>query len=216
MKTNDNLLSLAAIAHSKHRNAIGLVGVEIDTELRQVYVKLARQWSRDMINEIPYKIAKLFNQIRWGNTFIDQLTGQHFISELKREHHLPIRIINTQKNLKEPDDIERIEVMDKIEMTQFMVVLKKNHQVLFPDNPSKTMKELESQMAIYSEHKSEAGNIDYYAPGDEKDNLTKALLMNCFAARKYLQQGKDSGHVIGQVAQQFNYMPMRNTGIGFN
>ena len=195
MKTNDNIISLAAIAHSKKRNAIGLVGVDIDIELKKVYVKLARQWPRTMINEIPYKIAELFEKIRWGNTYIDQLTGQHFITDLKTRK-MPLRIINTQKNLKEPDDIERIITMDKIEMTQFMVVLRQNHQVLFPDNPSKTMKELEDQMPLYSEHATEAGNVDYYAPGDEKDNLTKALLIDCFAARKYLT-GEITEHVGG-------------------
>jgi len=189
MKTNDDIIRLAAIAHSKHRNAIGLVGVEVDSELKKVYVKLARQWSRDKINEIPYEISKLFEKIRWGNTFIDQLTGQHFIQDLKRIHHMPIQIINTQKNLKDPDEIERVKTMDKIEMTQFMLTLRQNHQVEFPEKPSKTMKELEEQMALYSEHKTEAGNVDYYAPGDELDNLTKALLIDCFVARKYLRIG---------------------------
>jgi len=200
MKTNDDIIRLAAIAHSKHRNAIGLVAIEIDKDLKLVYVKLARQWSRDKINEIPYEIAKLYNQIRWGNTYIDQLTGQHFIQDLRTVHHMPLQIINTQKNLKDPDDIERIEVMDKIEMTQFMLTLRQNHQVLFPENPSKTMGELEVQMSLYSEYKTEAGNVDYYAPGDEKDNLTKALLIDCFAARKYLKVG-DVGIYVGS---QFN------------
>jgi len=189
MKTIDDIIRLAAIAHSKHRNAIGLVAIQIDKDLKLIYVKLARQWPREKINEIPSEISKLYNQIKWGNTYIDQLTGQHFIQELKRVHQMPLRIINTQKNLKDPDDIERIETMDKIEMTQFMLTLRQNHKIKFPKTPSKTMSELELQMPLYSEHKTEAGNVDYYSPGDEKDNLTKALLIACFAARKYLNSG---------------------------
>ena len=45
-------MKLAAIVHSKHRNMIGLIGIEIDANEKKVYVKLARQWPRDMINQI--------------------------------------------------------------------------------------------------------------------------------------------------------------------
>ena len=204
-------MKLAAIAHSKHRNAIGLVAVQIDTKQKLVYVKLARQWSRDKINIIPAEISKLYQKIQWGTTYIDQLTGQHFIQDLKRIHHMPLKIINTQKNLREPAEIEKIQVMDKIEMTQFMLTLRQNHQVKFPENPSETMMELESQMPIYSEHKTEAGGVDYYAPGDEKDNLTKALLIDCFAARKYLRIGNVGGYVGGAMPEPENKAFLANS-----
>jgi len=206
-------IKLAATAHSKHRNAIGLVGVEIDPKLKKVYVKLARQWSRSMISEIPNEISKLYIKVKWGDTYIDQQTGQHFISDLKRIHHIPLKIISTQKNLKDPDEIERIKIMDKIEMTQFMLSLRQNHQVEFPANPSDTMQELESQMPLYSEHKTEAGNVDYYAPGDEKDNLTKALLICCFAARKYLVFGDIETYVGSQISEPENSLNPFNLGI---
>jgi len=202
-----NNIKLAAIAHSKHRDIFGLVGIEVSPELKKVYVKLARQWPRNMINEIASEIGTLYRKIQWGDTFIDQQTGQHFIQDLKRIEKLRLNVITTQKNLKDPDEIENIRVIDKIEMTQFMLTLRQNHQVEFPPNPSKTMKDLEEQMALYSEHKTEAGNIDYFAPGSEKDNLTKGLLISCFAARKYLKVGDVGVYVGGQMpdAPPVNY-----------
>jgi len=200
-------IKLTAIAHSKYRDMFGLVGIEVDPDLKKVYVKLARQWPRSKINEIPKEIGMLYQNIRWRNTYIDQQTGEHFIQDLKRIQHLSLSVINTQKNLKDPVEIERIRTMDKIEMTQFMLTLRQNHQVEFPPNPSKTMKDLEEQMALYSEHKTESGNIDYFAPGSEKDNLTKGLLISCFAARKYLKVGDVRVYVGGQMpdAPPVNY-----------
>ena len=56
------------------------------------------------------------------------------------------------------------------------------------------MQELEHQVALFSEHTTEAGMVNYYAPGDELDNLTKALIIACFAARPFLH---DSVKVVG-------------------
>ena len=202
-------LRLAAIIHSKHRNMFGLVGTEIDTEKKKAYVKLARQWSRTKINEIPSEVSRIYQKIKWKTTYVDQLTGQHFIQDLK-SNHVPVSVITTQKNLKDPHDIERIKVMDKIEMVQLMLSLRQNHQVEFPPAPSKSMTELEEQFALFTEHKTEAGNIDYFAPGEELDSLVKALLINCFAARKYLTV-KEIGVCVGG---QIDETPEINYGIG--
>lgn len=177
---------LAAIAHSKKRNAFGLVGIEIDVKLKKIYVKLAKQWDRDQIDQMPYEIAEMFKRFNWGDTYIDQQTGQGLITELKRDYRMILRVITTQKNVRNPDDIEKSMIMDKVEMTQFMVSLKLKHMVEFPPKPSPTMMDLEGQIALYTEHATESGSIDYFAPGEEKDNLTKALLIACFAARKHI------------------------------
>jgi len=178
-------MKIAALAHSKHRNMFGLVGIEVNEEQKKAYVKLARQWSRDQINTIPSMVSQLYQKIQWGDTYVDQQTGEHLIQDLRKEG-MYLKIITTQKNLKDPSDISRTKVMDKIEMVQLMLTLRKNHQIEFPKNPTTTMVELERQMAIFSEHKTEAGGIDYFAPGEELDNLTKALLIDCFAARNVL------------------------------
>ena len=194
--------TLAAIAHSKFRNAIGLVGIEIDSKQNKIRVRLAKQWSRDKLNIIPDEIGELYKKIKWGNTYIDQQTGQHLIQSLKQKEERPLRIIHTQKNLKDADEIERIKIMDKIEMAQFMLELRQNHVIEFPEKPSKDMTELEEQVALYMEHKTEAGTIDYYAPGEELDSLIKGLLIACFAARKILS-GNDGIPVMGPVRGKY-------------
>ena len=50
------------------------------------------------------------------------------------------------------------------------------------------MIELEEQIALYAEKSTEAGTMDYFAPGDELDDLTKGLMLAVFAARPFLQE----------------------------
>ena len=56
------------------------------------------------------------------------------------------------------------------------------------------MKELEDQIALYAEKTTEAGGVNYFAPGDELDDLTKALMIAVFAARPFML---DSTKIIG-------------------
>ncbi|MBI1663422.1 MAG: hypothetical protein IS860_08030 [Nitrosopumilus sp.] len=208
-------MKITAIAHSKHRNAFGLVGIEVDSNQKRAYVKMAKQWSRDKINTVPSEIAKLYREIKWSKTYIDQESGEHLIQDLRKSYNIPLKIITTQKKVKDPKGIEKITTMDKIEITQFMLTLMQNHQVKFPQNPSQIMAELEHQIAVYSEHKTEQGSIDYFAPGEEKDNLTKALLICCFAARKQLSLvPNDTVHVgggIGNKVTQYNFRDMHES-----
>lgn len=193
------IVKRAAISHSKYRNEFGVVGIEANSDAKKIRVKLARQWPRTQINTIPEKIALLHSKVQWGQTYVDQLTGEHFIQDLRRQHKMQINVINTNKNLKEPDDIERVKIMDKIEMVQWMVTVKQKRQIEFPERPTSYMKELESQMALFTEHKTESGNVDYFAPGDEFDNLTKALMIACFSVRKLIDAGSDIEHIGGGI-----------------
>ena len=74
---------------------IGLVGIEVDIEQKKVYVKIARQWPRSMINQIPEEISKIYQKVQWGITYIDQQTGQHFIQDLRKNKHIPMKHIET-------------------------------------------------------------------------------------------------------------------------
>ena len=185
---------IVAITHTKLRNVFGLVGIELDAEKRLVYVRFAKQWNRQSINTMTTDISNIYKKIRWDNTLITQETGQHLIQALKQEHNIPIKVITTQKKLKEIRDIERIKVMDVIEMTQLLLQLKLNHQIRFTENPQGDLHELESQIAIFSEHTTEAGSVDYYAPGEALDSLTKSLMIACFSVRNELTGG--NGEVV--------------------
>lgn len=177
---------------------IGFVGIEVDENLI-VHVKVAKQWSRNEINQIPQDLKDAHDKIKWNKLYVDQVIGEHFIKSLK-QHDLSVKVITTKKNLDEPDDIDRLLVMDKIEMTQLMLSLKLDHRIQFPTNPGSTMKEAISQVELFTEHKTEAGGIDYYSPGDELDSLTKSLMICCFAVRRILS-GDDGSYVGGTLGK---------------
>ena len=182
---SNNNPKIVGIIHSKHRNAIGLVGIEVNITEKLIYVKLAKQWNRTQLNQIPNEIGKLYKKLGWNYTYIDLQTGQHFIQDIQNQR-IKVNVITTQKNVKDTYEIDQARIMDKIEMVQFMVSLKQNHQVKYISKPNDDMKEMEKQISLFTEKKTEAGGIDYFAPGNELDSLTKALLIACFAARKYL------------------------------
>lgn len=181
--------TIVAFSHSKHRNQFGMVGIELDEKKKTAYVRLAKQWSRDDLNKIPADVKALHVKIKWTDTFADQLIGQSLIRNIEHDVGFVMHTITTQKNLKDPDDIEKIKVMDQTEMTQLLLSLKQAHKIQFPTNPTDTMKKLISQIEMFTEHTTESGNITYYAPGEELDNLTRALMICCFAGRHHLQHG---------------------------
>lgn len=189
--------NIVAVSHSKHRNMIGMVGIEVDEEKLLVYVRLAKQWNRKLINEIPVEISNTYDKVQWDKLYIDQAVGEHLIKDIKK-YDISVDVITTKKNLNEPKDIDRLLVIDKIEMTQLMLTLNLKNRIQFPPKPSDFMKELMNQMELFTEHKTEAGGIDYYAPGDEFDCLTKSLRICCFGARNILA-GDDGIFVGGPV-----------------
>ena len=46
-------MKTVGIAYSKHRNAIGMVGNEVNIKEKKVRIKLAREWSRKDIGKAP-------------------------------------------------------------------------------------------------------------------------------------------------------------------
>jgi len=179
-------VKLVGLAHSKLRNAIGAVGIEVDVDKLEVIVKLVRHWDRSQINDIAAELGELWHKHEWDNTIIDLRVGSSVIDGLKRYTDIPTKIIYIKKKVDDISEIRRVKSLDLIEMVQFLLQLKLAHKMVFPTNPTKQAQELESQIALYSEHTTEAGGIDYYSPGEELDNLTKALMVATFAARPML------------------------------
>jgi hypothetical protein len=182
-----NKIKLVGIAHSKLRNAIGLVGITVDPVRQECSVNLAKHWDRNNLNDIGPEISDLFQKFEWSNTIIDLAVGEHIIQALRRGG-LPIKVIFIKKKVTDVSEIRRVKSLDLVEMVQFMLQMKQIHKIKFPKNPSPVMKELEDQIALYSEQTTEAGGINYYAPGDEMDDLTKALISAVFAARPMIQE----------------------------
>ena len=197
MKVDDFDSLICAIAHSKLRKTFGLVVCGLDQDNKKLYVGYAMQWHRNNLREIIPKIKRLEEKLGWTHIIIDQQSGEHFIRSLKTVE-LNVNVISTGKNIKEVRDIENLEVLDKIEMTQLFLTLKNNHQIIFPED-SEILKILEDQVPIFSEHITEAGTADYYASGEEPDDLIKSLIMCGFSYRKQLTEDGDISHVGGAM-----------------
>jgi len=181
---------IVAISYTKQRTMFGMVGVEIDSQKRIAFVRLAKQWSRKNMNDIPGDIKELHSRIKWNNTIVDQQVGQHLIKSFEMAMGTGLQIITTQKNLKDPENIELLKVMDITEMTQLTLSTKQDHRIQFPKkNHTEDMMDLMKQMEMFTEHITEQGTVSYFAPGEELDCLPRALMMCCFAARNSLEHG---------------------------
>lgn len=187
-------VKLVGIAHSKLRNSIGAVGIEVNPVKQEILIKMVKRWPRDKINDIAPDIAVMYQKFEWSNTIIDMAVGEHLIQDFRRTSKLPIKIILIRKKLADGSEIRRVKKIDLIEMVQFMLQQKLIHKIKFPKNPSPEVKELEDQIALYAEKSTEKGGMDYYAPGEELDDLTKGLMLAVFAARPFMM---DSTKIIG-------------------
>ena len=186
-------VKIVGVAHSKLRNSIGCVGIEVDPIAQICYVKMAKHWPREDLNKIAPELSSMYQEHQWSNTVVDQMVGEHLIQGFRRGG-LPLKIIFIKKKVTEVSEIRRVKSLDLIEMVQFTLQQKLVHKIKFVGKPSPTMKELEDQIALYAEKTTEAGGVDYYAPGDELDDLTKGLMIALFAARPMMQ---DSMKIIG-------------------
>jgi len=187
---------IATLSYSKFRDQFGLVVIEADATEQIARVGLAIFWDRKEINSIPNKINSLYKKIDWDSTYVDQKVGEHIIDDLKKS--ISINIINTKKDLLDPEEIHEIKTMDMTEIVQFTYGLKLEHRIKFPEQPTKNMQELERQVSMFTENKTEQGNITYHATGDEHDSLVRALLMCIFAARDYLTEKNDEPIIFHQ------------------
>jgi len=192
MKRNVNVVIESALTYTKTRNMYGLVIIFCNTKTKQARVKYAKEWPRERQDEIPFDIYSMYKKLDWDGLHIDQITGQHLIESIKRIE-VPVKTLTTQKDLKDPKGIEYLEVMDKNEMVSLFMKFREKKQIEFPKKPSRALEILEEQMPLYLEHITEAGSVDYYAPGDEHDHLAKALLMCCFVVRDILEDGGNYG-----------------------
>ena len=190
-----NSVRMAAITHSKLRNEYGLVAVEVRIKERLIYPKLVREWPIESVNVIPGEVYNYYQLYRWAPTYVDQLSGEFLIAALKRLG-VPVKVITTQKNLKDSEPLQRVEVMDMIEGTELLRKLKINGQVRFPEKPTDNMKKLEAQLPFFAKHTTEAGSVDYYAPGAEPDALVRCMIMDVFGARKLIGEGSGGGPTV--------------------
>ena len=205
----------AAISYSKHRNKYGIVITNIDRELKKARVTGVHQWDRTSLSKIPEQLSRMYRAILWDHLYIDQLLGQDTITRIKNLS-VPIRVITTSKDMKDPKHLEKIKVMDINEMMPTVITLGQlKGTIEFSPTPTKSMQALEEQFNVFQEKTTEQGGIAYYAPGDLFDDLVRAFLINIFSARKLLQPFSDGSltHVMGGISatHRINMTPKSET-----
>ena len=192
------MVKRASITYSKLREQLGCVGVETKRLGAKTVImpKMARQWKVENIVKMVSDVVDLHDELRWGDTYIEQESGEYLISLLKRD--IPIKVISTMKKVRDPKMLERIKIMDRIEMTEFLRQLKLNGQLLFPRKRTAHMRRLEEQMPYWTKHVTEAGSIDYWSPGEEPDDLVRSLMIDCFSLRGVIEN-RSMEHVGGGI-----------------
>ncbi len=183
--------TIVAFAPTKRRSHFGMVGIEIDPDIPIAYIRLAKLWKREDMNQIAPQTKAMYSKIKWSATYALQTVGEHLLKSIEMETGINVFPITTQKNLKEPSDIEKIAIMDEIEMTQLLLSLKQDHKIQYPPKPTGDMEKLIAETEMFTENISEQGAVSYYAPGAETDGLIKALMICCFAGRNSLQELSD-------------------------
>ena len=159
------------------------------------------KWLRLDIEKIASEVSMWWRRAKFDVLYIDQFVGEHLINDIK-VLGVPVKIINTQKNLRDVTGIKRGEIMDMMEQVQYTIQLNQEHRILFPKNPSKDMQEAIDQVKVFSEHKTEEGSMAWRAPGEDLDDLVKALITACFSVRRLIMVGVDSSHVGGQYYKE--------------
>ena len=190
---------VAGFAHSKHRSKFGIVVAE--GARHSLRVGAARQWDRDSMGRIAPEVAELHGRVGWDQTYADQMAGEHLLEGI-RAAGVPVSAFNYKKALDDPAEIERTVVMDRIEQVQFLLLVKQQDWMRVAGKAAgPDMATLRAQISTFSEHTTEAGSVDYYAPGEEHDHLIRALLAASFALRNVIN-GESGGTVIMALDRQ--------------
>ena len=198
------LVRICGCDPGKQRDSFALCSLVVDPSENTIFVEYAMRWLRVDYLKVEEQIANLHKQAKWLNIYVEQNnTGEHVIEVLKKQYGMPVKAITTYGKMSDTKKHHQVKSMSKPEMVFWYLKAKQKHLVKFPRNSKNHhMKELERQISIFSEHKTDAGNAVYQAPGEEHDDLVMALLIACFAARKWI---RIEGSTQASIAGGFNY-----------
>ena len=182
---------IAGCDPGKLSDSFGFVVIRVEKD--DIIVRAAKRWLGRDYTDVERTIAKFHTKHNFDHIVVEQNnTGVHVIEVLKRKYNLPIIAVITSNNLKDNKKVASARVMDKNLMANYIAGLMKDHKIKFPTTGGKDMKELERQIAIFAEHRTEAGNVAYYAPGNEHDDLAMALMLAIHIGKYYLRSEGDT------------------------
>ena len=204
---------IAACDPGKIRDSFGFVVIRVDKD--DIVVRTARRWQGRDYTDVERTIAKYHLKHNFDHIVVEQNnTGIHVIEILVRQYHLPIISVTTSKDLKDAKKIVSARVMDKNQMANYIATMMRDKKIKFPrGNMSKDLRELERQIAIFAEHRTESGKgLSYYAPGQEHDDLAMAFMLAIHIGRYYLREESETR--IGAASKAIDYGEVDILGSG--
>lgn len=181
----------------KIRDSFFMVGTEVKNG--KIYVRLAKRRLGKSYLSVCEEFANLSHKHNFDYNVIEyNNTGVAVVEMLTEQFNLPVIPITTINMGREMKKKVSPKNMDKYEVVHRFISRKENHQIIFPPDSkcSEDMLELKRQVAIFAEHRTEAGNVQYYAPGSEHDDGIMALLINFNLAERFLDGDKRKDSVI--------------------
>jgi len=149
----------------------------------------AKRWLGRAYLDVEKEIANIHSNSPFDFYVVERNnTGEHVVEVLKKHYRLPVLAVTTGRELKTKEKIYSPKVMDKNEMVKYMIILIQEKKLKFPKTKTMELTELERQMSIFAEHKTEAGKFTYHAEGAEHDDLVMALMLACFIGRYYINR----------------------------
>ncbi len=212
---------IAALDPGKMKDSFGFVVIRVDED--SITVRAAREWKGRDYADVERTVAKYHLKHNFDHIVVEQNSiGVHVVEVLIRQYNLPIVAVTTSKNLKDNKKIMSAKVMDKNMMANYIATLMKNTDedgdpdpiLKFPINGSRDMKELERQVAIFAEHRTESGDVSYHASGQEHDDLAMALMLAVHIGRYYIRKEEDTEiHVATKNISEDSYDDGLGTGV---
>lgn len=175
-------MKLLGLDPGKQRDSFGIVAVDVIDN--KIIVKNAQRILGKKYLEAEAFIEKIVREYHYDNCILElNNTGQRIYESLLFERHLPVIAVTTSRDIKDMEKKRSLKVMDKNEMVRTMAVWFQEGKIVFPRTKNKEVDELIRQLKIFAEHKTEAGNVSYYAEGTEHDDLVMALMLVCWWAK---------------------------------
>ena len=167
----------------KQRDSFGIVAIE--KRDNRIYVKNAQRVLGKRYIDVENYVASLHQKYHYDYYILEvNNTGEHVFEVLKDVKGLPVIPVFTTSDVKDLKKKMDGRTMDKKDMVKRMAHQFQNNEIIFPKKSNPELEQLKTQLAIFSEHITEAGNVSYYAEGTEHDDLVMALMLCCWYVKE--------------------------------
>lgn len=180
------VISILAGDPGKERDFFGIVFIKIKDN--NVLILGAIRFRGIDYPKIEQWLATKYRELKPTFMVIEKNnTGVAVIDHMKHDYSIPITSVVTSSYVKDEKKIHSGQLMDKVEMSDYMLNLKQNHRIKFLKNLTPEMFELKRQLEVFAQFKTEAGRRSLRAPGQDHDDLVMALMLAIFIGRNYLE-----------------------------